>query len=131
MKGSMASKPGKIRVLDSNTIDRIAAGEVVERPASIVKELVENALDAGARQITISFEEGGLDLLSVNDQCSHIVSLRYLTPTASNLQTSRQMPHLMHSAGSMTCGSFFSPLIASCGHLRRQRPQPVHRSSMM
>jgi DNA mismatch repair protein MutL len=67
MKGSMASKPGKIRVLDGNTIDRIAAGEVVERPASIVKELVENALDAGAGQITISLEEGGMTLLSVED----------------------------------------------------------------
>jgi len=77
MKGSMASKPGKIRVLDNNTIDRIAAGEVVERPASIVKELVENALDAGARQITISFEEGGLDMLSVEDD-GHGIAFRDL-----------------------------------------------------
>ncbi len=67
MRGSMARQPGKIKVLDSSTIDRIAAGEVVERPASIVKELVENALDAGARQITISLEEGGLVSLSVED----------------------------------------------------------------
>jgi DNA mismatch repair protein MutL len=67
MKGSMASQPVKIRVLDNHTIDRIAAGEVVERPASIVKELVENALDAGAGQITISLEEGGMALLSVED----------------------------------------------------------------
>jgi DNA mismatch repair protein MutL len=67
MKGSMASQPGKIRVLDSSTIDRIAAGEVVERPASIVKELVENALDAGASRITINLEDGGLALLSVED----------------------------------------------------------------
>jgi DNA mismatch repair protein MutL len=67
MKGSMASKPSKIRVLDSSTIDRIAAGEVVERPSSIVKELVENALDAGAKQITITMEEGGLTFLSIED----------------------------------------------------------------
>ena len=77
MKGSMAHKPGKIRVLDNSTIDRIAAGEVVERPASIVKELVENALDAGARQITISLEEGGLSFLSVEDD-GHGIAFRDL-----------------------------------------------------
>jgi DNA mismatch repair protein MutL len=64
MKGSMAHK---IRVLDSSTIDRIAAGEVIERPASIVKELVENALDAGARKISISMTEGGLTSLVIDD----------------------------------------------------------------
>ncbi|MEN8005451.1 MAG: DNA mismatch repair endonuclease MutL [Candidatus Krumholzibacteriota bacterium] len=67
MKGSMASKPAKIKVLDSSTIDRIAAGEVIERPSSIVKELVENALDAGASQVTISMEDGGLTRLSIED----------------------------------------------------------------
>jgi DNA mismatch repair protein MutL len=64
MKGSMAHK---IRVLDNATIDRIAAGEVIERPASIIKELVENALDAGAGKIAITLEEGGLTSLSVED----------------------------------------------------------------
>jgi DNA mismatch repair protein MutL len=70
MKGSMASEPAppaRIRVLDNATIDRIAAGEVIERPASIVKELVENALDAGAGQLTVSVEEGGLTSLTVED----------------------------------------------------------------
>ena len=64
MKSSM---PPRIRVLDNATIDRIAAGEVIERPASIVKELVENALDAGARKISITLVEGGLTSLSVDD----------------------------------------------------------------
>ena len=63
---------GKINVLDENTINLIAAGEVVEKPASVVKELVENAMDSGADTITIEIKQGGIEFIRITDNGSGI-----------------------------------------------------------
>ena len=84
-----------IAVLDQNTIDKIAAGEVVERPASVVKELVENAMDAGATAITVEIRDGGISLVRITDNGSGIpaeqVPLAFLRSAARRSRVSRRL----------------------------------------
>lgn len=80
-----------IKVLDQITIDKIAAGEVVERPASIVKELVENAIDAKATSVTVEIEDGGISFLRVTDNGCGIdrkeVPLAFLRHSTSKIRS--------------------------------------------
>ena len=80
-----------IRVLDSHIADLIAAGEVVERPASVAKELMENAIDAGANSVTVEISHGGLTFLRVTDDGSGIpaqqLNTAFLRHATSKLRT--------------------------------------------
>ncbi len=84
-----------IRVLDAATVGRIAAGEVVERPGSVVKELIENSLDAGATSITVEIRGGGIDYLRVTDNGCGIepgqVRLAFENHATSKLQRAEQL----------------------------------------
>ncbi len=89
----------KIQVLDSGTIDKIAAGEVVERPLSVVKELVENALDAGSTAITVETKEGGIEFIRVTDNGSGIeeaqVRNAFLRHATSKIRCAEDLSHVM------------------------------------
>ena len=80
-----------IHVLDKHTAELIAAGEVVERPASVVKELLENSIDAGASQITVSIESGGVKLIEISDNGTGIeaeyISTAFIRHATSKIQT--------------------------------------------
>ena len=87
-----------IRLLDRDTINQIAAGEVVERPSSVVKELVENAIDAGSTAITVEIKEGGLSFIRITDNGAGIekneVRTAFLRHATSKLETAEDLNRL-------------------------------------
>lgn len=92
----------KIALLSQETIDKIAAGEVVERPSSVVKELVENAIDAGATAITVEIKEGGISLIRITDNGCGIpreeVPLAFLRHSTSKIRSAEDLL-CVHSLG--------------------------------
>ena len=92
----------RIQLLDNATIDKIAAGEVVERPSSVVKEEVENAIDAGATAVTIEIKDGGISFIRVTDNGNGIpsdqVKEAFLRHATSKIRSSEDLNNI-HSLG--------------------------------
>ena len=92
----------EIALLNQETIDKIAAGEVVERPSSVVKELVENAIDAGATAITVEIKDGGITLLRITDNGYGIpkeeIPLAFLRHTTNKIRSASELLSL-HTLG--------------------------------
>ena len=92
----------EIHVLDKHTAELIAAGEVVERPASVVKELLENAIDAGATQVTVTIESGGIRLIEISDNGSGIeaqyIPTAFIRHATSKIRTEEDLTNI-HTLG--------------------------------
>ncbi|MFM7315336.1 MAG: DNA mismatch repair endonuclease MutL [bacterium] len=92
----------KIQRLPASVINQIAAGEVVERPASVIKELLENAVDAGASRIDVAVERGGKDMIRIADNGCGMVAedllLAFQPHATSKLSSSQDLEHI-HTLG--------------------------------
>ena len=88
-----------IRVLDKATIDKIAAGEVIERPSSVVKELLENAIDAGSTAVTVEIKDGGTSFIRVTDNGCGIpkeeVRMAYMRHATSKIEHAEDLNSIL------------------------------------
>ena len=99
----------KVQLLDQNTANQIAAGEVVEKPASVVKELVENAIDAGATAVTVEITDGGKKMIRITDNGAGIeagqIPLAFLRHAEDSTKSARsfkvQTSFVKNARGSM------------------------------
>ena len=88
----------KIELLDQNTINQIAAGEVIERPAAVIKELIENAIDAKANAITVEIKEGGISFIRITDNGGGIakddIKVAFLRHSTSKIRSALDLLHV-------------------------------------
>ena len=116
-----------IQVLDPQVAAKIAAGEVVERPASVVKELMDNAIDAGATEVRVEIREGGKALIRISDNGGGIpadeIPLAFLRHATSKIRTAEELFALLH-AGLSRRGAG-KHLRRGAGDARARAPPPT------